>query len=80
MSLGEEEFGALALETAEEEVGAELQEVGGLVLEDFAVESADFVGIVAWESHDRPGWMYWCRCGDAVLLCEGRQQRALAST
>jgi hypothetical protein len=56
MSLGEEEFGALALETAEEEVGAELQEVAGLVLEDFAVEGADFVRVVAWESHDRPVW------------------------
>jgi hypothetical protein len=61
MSLGEEEFGALALETAKEEVGAELQEVAGLVLEDFAVEGADFVRVVAWESHDRPGVDVLCR-------------------
>jgi hypothetical protein len=53
MALGEEEFGALALETAEEEVGAELEEVVGLVLEYFAVESPDFVGVITGQRHGR---------------------------
>ena len=43
----EEELGALALEAALEEVGAELQDVLRVVLEDFAVEGANFVAVVA---------------------------------
>ena len=64
MSLGDEEFVALALEAALEEVGTELQDVARFFLDYFAVEGSDFVGVVAGERH----WKGQSRgCGS----CEG---------
>ena len=65
MSLAEQELGALALETALEEVGAELQQVLRLLLEHFAVEVADFVGVIGRQRHwdGREGGRARRRCG-----------------
>lgn len=51
MSVRQEEFGALRLQATLEEVGAELQGVLRLMLEDFAIERADLVGVVAGQRH-----------------------------
>lgn len=51
MALGEEELGTLRLEATEEEVCAELEQVLRVVFEDFAVECADFVGVIAGQRH-----------------------------
>jgi hypothetical protein len=53
MPLAQQELGALALEAALEEVGAELQDVGGLLLANLAVEGADLVDVVGWQRHGR---------------------------
>lgn len=55
MLLGKQELCTLRLEAAKEEIGAELQDVVGLVLEDFAVEGGDLVGVVGRERHSRCG-------------------------
>lgn len=49
MTLAQEEFGALALETAMEEVGAELENVAGLLLDDLTIEGVDFVLVIGRE-------------------------------
>ena len=46
MSLLQVELGALGLQAAVEEAGAELQDIGGLLLEDFAFERGDFASEV----------------------------------
>ena len=51
MLLREQGFGPLRLETAVEEIGAELEDVLGLVLEDFAVEGGYLVRVVGREGH-----------------------------
>jgi hypothetical protein len=51
MLLRQQGFGALRLEAAVEEVGAELQDVLGLVLEDFAVEGSYLIGVVGRQGH-----------------------------
>lgn len=47
----QDELYSLALETALEEVGAELEDVAGLLLADLAFECADFVGEEAGQRH-----------------------------
>jgi hypothetical protein len=46
MLVREQEFGALGLEAAQKEVGAELEHVFGVVIQDFAVEGGDFIEVV----------------------------------
>lgn len=46
MALFKQGLCALAFEAAKKVIGAELEYVSGLLLEDFAVEGTDFVGVV----------------------------------
>lgn len=55
MLLRQQVFGSLRLETAVKEVCAELEDVVGLVREDFAVERGDLVGVVRREGHEGGG-------------------------
>jgi hypothetical protein len=49
--LGEEELVALGFEATQKEVCAELEGIGGLVFEDFAIEGGYLVGVVGRERH-----------------------------
>lgn len=51
MLLRQQGFGSLGLEAAIEEIGAELEDVVGLVLQDLAVEGGDLIGVVGREGH-----------------------------
>jgi hypothetical protein len=51
MLLREQEFGALGFKATEKEVCAELEDVGGLCFQYFAIEGRDLIGVVGWERH-----------------------------
>jgi len=51
MLLRQQEFVTLRLEAAEEVVGAELEDVGGLCAQNLTVQGVDFVRVLEWERH-----------------------------
>jgi hypothetical protein len=51
MLVRELELGALGLEAAQEEVGAELQDVARVLVQDLAVEGGDFIEVVGRKRH-----------------------------
>jgi len=51
MLLRQQEFVTLRLETAEEVVGAELEDVGGLGAQNLTVEGVDLVGVLWRDRH-----------------------------
>lgn len=65
MLLSEQELGALALEAAEEVIGAELEDVGGVVLLDLAFKRPDLVRVLGGERHG--GLSFEVRDGSRLL-------------
>jgi hypothetical protein len=83
MLLRQQGLGALRLEAAVEEVGAELQDVLGLVLEDFAVEGSYLIGVVGRQGHWEGGGEgsmelfdvgFASGAGMAAMDCEGPER------